>query len=1103
MSADRQLTLLSADQRNQLELILMGFDQSWQPELLEQYVQRIQANNDEKLIEPALSELVKIDLQRGWAAGQGRLLEEYCRRFPALGTPETLDPESILIEFETRREVEPQLDLGSYEARFPKQFRRLSELFSQIQQSDAGAVKQTSDTPQDQASIQTSRAGNVRATVSEPQQKRSDLPLEFGRYRIVRELGTGAMGAVYLAHDTQLDRQVALKTPNFDGVKDEELIARFYREARTAARLHHRNICPIYDVGEIDGRQYITMAFIKGRCLSEFIGPRKRPPVKTAAILILRLASALAEAHQHNVVHRDLKPANIMVDLKKEPVVMDFGLARQTDVESRVTQSGMMVGTPAYMSPEQVSGDPQEVGPQADIYALGVILYELLTGQLPFRGSIAQVVYQITSEEPTPPSQIRSEVDPELEAICRWMMAKDRSKRFQSMEEVANALRKYLKTPNVGTDAEVARKYQRDALSSSKPPVFKPIEESRASAEASTYALREYFGAEEAADPQRTAVESAPASAKPLKRMTSGRRGGDGHRTRLLAAASAGGLLLLVLGIILMLRTPQGMVRVETIGDLDGLEVLVDGESISLTSSEKWSAEEHELALRLNGVDLPLDRSTNEFVAVNDGQEQRLQVSIGSLRLSDTKFEVARDGETLLKISTVVAEGGQPSAQMAVFRITELNIGDYNTSPWPSQDGSRLYWEGKRTEAGTTRTVTLMASRPDVESKYGRSKVVAEGRMATLSPDELEIVCVSNDGQQSLQTARRTSLEEPFNDLQPLALPNEPVNPKSPAFAVDGLHLVVQSGPPEDNEFLISIRNSPTSRWSPFRQFGRMHERYHHDVLTWPFLSRDGLRIWFGLGGDRETVIWTGTRESTDEAFGEFEPIVVDGHPLVGRAPRYVAAARELYFARPVGEDGWELAVLKNCGPNGQSEQAFQPLFNGQDLSGWTVIGHDGWRVENSTIVGRASNNEKGWLMSNESFGDFELQLEYLLEPDSNSGIFLRAWPEGAVNGADFHEIQLLDDTSNLFRKFPPNQRTGSLFKQIAASPALKPEPNKWHRLAIRLQGRDLQVSIDGKNVIDGQISQDKQARGHIGLQLYPKEVQFWNIRIKDLGGIQ
>ena len=212
------------------------------------------------------------------------------------------------------------------------------------------------------------------------------------------------MGAVYLAHDTQLDRKVALKIPRFSAKKKDEIVARFFREARAAATIRHPNVCPVYDVGEIDGIYYLTMAYIQGRTLSEFIRPEKPLPERQVAAVVSKLALALQEAHDCGVVHRDLKPSNIMIDRRNEPVIMDFGLARRTDVEeSRATQQGTILGTPAYMSPEQVLGDPEKIGPQTDIYSLGVIFYELLTAQLPYQGPPTAVVGQILAVDPPPP----------------------------------------------------------------------------------------------------------------------------------------------------------------------------------------------------------------------------------------------------------------------------------------------------------------------------------------------------------------------------------------------------------------------------------------------------------------------------------------------------------------------------------------------------------------------------------------------------------------------------------------------------------------------------------------------------------------------------
>jgi formylglycine-generating enzyme required for sulfatase activity len=255
------------------------------------------------------------------------------------------------------------------------------------------------------------------------------------------------MGAVYLAHDEQLDRQVALKIPTAKVAGSPKLLERLHREARSAAVLSHANICQVFDVGEIDGYHFISMAFVDGRPLSDFIRPGKRLPERQAASLVRRVSLALAHAHENGVIHRDLKPSNIMVNAAREPIVMDFGLARQfdKDADSRLTQQGGVLGSPAYMSPEQVDGDIDRIGPASDIYSLGVVLYELLTARLPFEGSMAAIMGQILTSEPTPPSELRLGLSSRLEEICLKMMAREVDDRYTSMGQVAAALTEALK----------------------------------------------------------------------------------------------------------------------------------------------------------------------------------------------------------------------------------------------------------------------------------------------------------------------------------------------------------------------------------------------------------------------------------------------------------------------------------------------------------------------------------------------------------------------------------------------------------------------------------------------------------------------------------
>ena len=260
-----------------------------------------------------------------------------------------------------------------------------------------------------------------------------ELPRIFGRYTLQKLLGKGGMGRVYLAHDPQLDRLVALKMPNpVEGVAGWR--ERFLMEARAAATLTHPNVCPVYDVGEVDAQPYLTMAFIEGETLAAKLA-RVGPFTPARAVaLVETVARAMHEAHRRGIVHRDLKPANLMLDGASRPVIMDFGLAiRSTNADDlRLTLTGVALGTPAYMPPEQAGGDNDSIGAAADVYALGVILFELLTGRTPFRaGTFGKLLAQIERDPPPSPSSLNPTVDPALEAIILTALAKVAKRSFR------------------------------------------------------------------------------------------------------------------------------------------------------------------------------------------------------------------------------------------------------------------------------------------------------------------------------------------------------------------------------------------------------------------------------------------------------------------------------------------------------------------------------------------------------------------------------------------------------------------------------------------------------------------------------------------------
>lgn len=278
---------------------------------------------------------------------------------------------------------------------------------------------------------------------------RVELGAMVGPYRVEALLGQGAMATVYRAQDTRLDRPVALKVLSTEMALSEVQVERFMREARALARVRHPGVVAIYEIGSTPCH-YLAMELVRGQTLERYLDGDALPPRK-AASLLRQIASALAEVHEHGILHRDLKPGNLLVDEAGNAHLTDFGLARMAEAETSLTRSGTLLGTPQYMAPEQVDGSLGPVDERTDLYALGLILSELLTGRPALQGaSLSSLLYEIVNRDPVPPSEGNPKVPPELDALCLRLQAQDPAERYASAREVVRELDRFLAGAPVG-----------------------------------------------------------------------------------------------------------------------------------------------------------------------------------------------------------------------------------------------------------------------------------------------------------------------------------------------------------------------------------------------------------------------------------------------------------------------------------------------------------------------------------------------------------------------------------------------------------------------------------------------------------------------------
>jgi eukaryotic-like serine/threonine-protein kinase len=360
------------------------------------------------------------------------------------------------------REYDAESLLGVVDPALAAEIAALNECLRRIEQvrcatEDAPAGADARQLTNSAPSIEDGRALDPVHTQSTAGENGDQAVRQFGRFEIVRELGRGGLGVVLLARDPVLHRQVALKIPRPEALLTPDLRQRFQREAQAAARLTHPHIVPVYEVGEIGPICFIASAFVEGQSLATWLHERPHPlDARDAAEIVTDLADAMQYAHRQGVLHRDLKPANVLLERSDAIAegstastlmakISDFGLAKILDLAGNETRTGAILGTPAYMAPEQVKGSHQQIGPAIDVYGLGAILYELLTGRAPFCGdSDAAILAQLVTDDPPAPRRINPKLSRDLEAICLRALERSPTKRYASACDLAADLRRFL-----------------------------------------------------------------------------------------------------------------------------------------------------------------------------------------------------------------------------------------------------------------------------------------------------------------------------------------------------------------------------------------------------------------------------------------------------------------------------------------------------------------------------------------------------------------------------------------------------------------------------------------------------------------------------------
>ncbi len=907
--------------------------------------------------------------------------------------------------------------------------------------------------------------------------------LVMGNYIVLDKLGEGGMGTVLKAQHRHMKRLVALKVISSASLKDPGAVKRFHREVEAVARLSHPNIVTAFDAAESKGTHYLVMEYVEGTDLSQMVKTTGPSPVDSAVLCILQAAQGLQYAHAQGVIHRDIKPSNLLLDRKGTLKILDMGLARLEDAGedhsalAELTATGAVMGTVDYMSPEQAV-NTKDADARSDIYSLGCTLHYLLLAKPVYAGATLMERLLSHREQPIPSLRTqRAEVPVALDQIFRRMLAKRPQDRYQTMAEVIADLEKCQRGEPIAP------------LTAASP------EDSR---------LHNFLHDLGAAQPTRQeAVATSP-------QRESGRKTQEREVT--LAAGS-----------------PHHDTDPHT---LNQPKVSVRGSTSAGDAVPWWKIRKYQLA---TGIPVGLIGCILLVVSFSSPDAPSPKIAEGGKTNVNSNSSVRRPVTRWPDLPL-----GAPIQASAPFNTSQAQAHQKAWSEFldvPVEFENNIGMSFSLIPPGE---FDMGSSDQDVTNVMGMVRADGEGWeknfiIAEIPQHRVRIT-------RPFYLGSREVTHGLFNKFV-----NERPNPKR--YQVDAKKSLYPIG-------FVSMKTI-----DEFCEWLEEQDGYRYRLPTeaeWEYACRAGTTTPFAFGAgisssqanfngnfpfgsghvgiDRKTTLTVGTFKPNPfglyDMHGNLWEVCSDlfdfsyyrvspkdnptgpefGNSFVIRGGDYensrgftLRSAMRYTAKLPQWTVGFRLVreIDKPTSPRQKlvvpSEAVeWRDLYNRKNIDGWRVLGHPGWKVEKQMLIGETSpSGPIGWLMSNDEFEDYELDLNYKLSTGSNSGVFLRAWPDGEISGSQFAEVQLLDDDDPKYAAMRPDQKTGAIFKQVAPMPLPDVPDDQWHKLHIRMVKKTVRVTLNGKKIVEHTL-ENIPPRGHIGLQLYPTRVEFRHIRVKE-----